>query len=132
MSVLRALYRYGVVGSFLRPAALKQARLDFAEGKITREELTAVGEFRRGSWRLDFMWAFDGVGHHPTKTGLRFRDENAIERIRKASKFIPLDRLCLSPQCGFASCELGNKLTEEEQWAKAALGRDIAKEVWSE
>ena len=34
-----------------------------------------------------------------------------------------LDRLYLSPQCGFASCEIGNKLTEEEQWAKLALGK---------
>ncbi|MFR8347308.1 MAG: hypothetical protein ACLVAS_11815 [Mediterraneibacter gnavus] len=36
----------------------------------------------------------------------------------------------LSPQCGFASCEIGNKLTEEEQWAKLALVKEIAKEVW--
>ena len=34
----------------------------------------------------------------------------------QATKYIPLDRLCLSPQCGFASCDIGNKLTEEEQW----------------
>ena len=373
MSDLCAPYRYDVVGSFLRPASLKQARLDFAEGKITREELTAAedeairdlvakekavglkfvtdGEFRRNSWHLDFMWAFEGVGHHPTKTGLRFHDEAAmlddtyltgkvsvghhpfvdhfkfvqsiagddvavkqtipapaqfleqmilpfaqenstkyyssdweelvediaagyrkvirelydagcrnlqfddcswgmvvdprapqifgvtltglknvmelllkinnlalegkpkdmvvnthvcrgnfhsswassggydrvaqtlfarenvdnfylefddersggfepleavagdkkvvlglitskspkledkeqvIERIHEAAKYIPLDRLCLSTQCGFASCEIGNKLSEEEQWTKVALVRDIAKEVWGE
>jgi methionine synthase II (cobalamin-independent) len=40
-----------------------------------------------------------------------------IERIHQAEQYIPLDRLCVSPQCGFASCEIGNKLTEEEQWA---------------
>jgi len=372
MNDLRAPYRYDVVGSFLRPERLKAARLDFAAGKLTREELTAVedeairdlvakekaiglkfitdGEFRRNSWHLDFMWAFEGVGHHPTTTGLRFHDEAAmlddtyltgkvsvghhpfvdhfkfvqslvgeddvavkqtipapaqfleqmilpfaqenskkyyatdweelvediaagyrkvirelydagcrnlqfddcswgmvvdprapqifgvtltglknvmelllrinnlalegkpadmvvnthvcrgnfhsswassggydrvaqtlfarekvdnfylefddersggfepleavagekkvvlglitskspkleekekvIQRIHEATKFIPLDRLCLSPQCGFASCEIGNKLTEEEQWAKVALVRDIAQEVW--
>ena len=45
-------------------------------------------------------------------------------------KYIPLDRLYLSPQCGFASCEIGNKLTEEEQWAKLTLVKEIAKEVW--
>lgn len=52
------------------------------------------------------------------------------ERIRKAAQYIPLERLCLSPQCGFASCEIGNKLTEEEQWAKLRLVQDVAKEVW--
>ena len=53
-----------------------------------------------------------------------------IARIREAEKYVPLDRLYLSPQCGFASCEIGNKLTEDEQWAKVALVREIAEEVW--
>ena len=53
-----------------------------------------------------------------------------IARIHDAAKYIPLDRLCLSPQCGFASCEIGNKLTEAQQWAKLALVKEIAKEVW--
>ena len=58
-------------------------------------------------------------------------DEQAIiDRINEAAKYIPLDRLCLSPQCGFASCEIGNKLTEEEQWAKLRLVKKIAKKVW--
>ena len=54
------------------------------------------------------------------------------ERIMKAAEYIPLDRLCLSPQCGFASCEIGNKLTEEEQWAKLRLVQEVAKEVWGD
>lgn len=53
-------------------------------------------------------------------------------RIAEAAKYVPLENLCLSPQCGFASCEIGNKLTEEEQWAKVALVQEIAREVWSE
>ncbi len=56
--------------------------------------------------------------------------EKVIARIHEAEKYIPLDRLCLSPQCGFASCEIGNKLTEEEQWAKLQLVKEIAEEVW--
>ena len=56
--------------------------------------------------------------------------EDVIARIHDASRYIPLDRLCLSPQCGFASCEIGNKLTEEQQWAKLALVKEIAEEVW--
>ncbi len=53
-----------------------------------------------------------------------------IARINEAAKYIPLERLCLSPQCGFASCEIGNKLTEEQQWAKLKLVKEIAEEVW--
>jgi methionine synthase II (cobalamin-independent) len=53
-----------------------------------------------------------------------------IKRIHEAEKYIPLERLYLSPQCGFASCEIGNKLTEEEQWAKLKLVKEIAEEVW--
>ena len=58
--------------------------------------------------------------------------EVVIKRIHEAAKYIPLDRLYLSPQCGFASCEIGNKLTEEEQWAKLKLVKEIAEEVWGE
>lgn len=56
--------------------------------------------------------------------------KKVIARIYEAAEYIPLDRLCLSPQCGFASCEIGNKLTEEEQWAKLKLVKEIAEEVW--
>lgn len=56
--------------------------------------------------------------------------EEHIHAFVVAAKYIPLDRLYLSPQCGFASCEIGNKLTEEEQWAKLALVKEIAEEVW--
>ena len=55
-----------------------------------------------------------------------------VERIKEASKYVPLDHLCLSPQCGFASCECGNKLTEDEQWAKLALVKRVAERVWAD
>ena len=55
---------------------------------------------------------------------------SVIARIHEAEKYIPLDRLYLSPQCSFASCEIGTKLTEEEQWSKLALVKEIAEEVW--
>ena len=62
----------------------------------------------------------------------KLEDKNTvIARIHEAAKYIQLDRLYLSPQCGFASCEIGNKLTEEEQWAKLKLVKEIAEEVWS-
>ncbi|HCW23094.1 MAG TPA: 5-methyltetrahydropteroyltriglutamate--homocysteine methyltransferase, partial [Lachnospiraceae bacterium] len=43
-----------------------------------------------------------------------------------------LERLYLSPQCGFASCEIGNRLSQQQQWDKLALVRRIAKKVWGE
>lgn len=70
------------------------------------------------------------LGLITTKSPVLEDKEAVIARIHKAAKYVPLDRLCLSPQCGFASCEIGNKLAEEEQWAKLALVREIAEEVW--
>jgi 5-methyltetrahydropteroyltriglutamate--homocysteine methyltransferase len=51
-------------------------------------------------------------------------------RIEQAAKFVPLDQLCLSPQCGFASSEEGNVVAEEEQWAKLRMIVEVAEEVW--
>ena len=70
------------------------------------------------------------LGLITTKTPKLENKQKVIERIHEAAKYVPLERLCLSPQCGFASCEIGNKLTEEEQWAKLRLVREIAEEVW--
>lgn len=70
------------------------------------------------------------LGLITTKTPKLEDKQMVINRIHEAAQYIPLERLCLSPQCGFASCEVGNKLTEEEQWAKLALVKEIAEEVW--
>ena len=70
------------------------------------------------------------LGLITTKTPALENKKAVIARIHEAAKYIPLDRLCLSPQCGFASCEIGNKLTEEEQWDKLRLVKEIAEEVW--
>ena len=70
------------------------------------------------------------LGLITTKSSVLENKEHIIARIKEAEKYIPLERLCLSPQCGFASTEEGNILTEEEQWAKLRLVRDIALEVW--
>lgn len=72
------------------------------------------------------------LGLITTKTPELEDKEKVIARIHEAAKYIPLDRLYLSPQCGFASCEIGNKLTEAEQWAKLALVKEIAEEVWGD
>jgi hypothetical protein len=81
MSTLKTPFRYDFVGSFLRPQKLKDAKADFAAGKITQDELEKItddcvrdivakqkaagfhaitdGEFRRKFWHLDFMWGFE-------------------------------------------------------------------------
>ncbi len=100
MCRLQTPFSYDFVGSFLRPEKLKEARRAFDQGKLDADALKAVedeaitdlvtkiknlgyhvitdGEFRRATWHLDFMWAFDGIGHKPTKTGLPFHDEAAM------------------------------------------------------
>ncbi len=72
------------------------------------------------------------LGLVTTKRGeLEQRDE-ILRRIEAASKFAPLDQLCLSPQCGFSSTYEGNDITLDQQRAKLAMIVDIAKEVWGE
>jgi methionine synthase II (cobalamin-independent) len=71
------------------------------------------------------------LGLVTTKTG-RLENRDEIERrIEAATKYIDLDQLCLSPQCGFASTEEGNLLSEDEQWAKLALIVEVADKVWT-
>ena len=70
------------------------------------------------------------LGLLTSKAGaLESRDE-IKRRIEEAAKYVPVDQLCLSPQCGFASTEEGNVLSEEEQWAKLRAIVEIAEEVW--
>lgn len=70
------------------------------------------------------------LGLITTKSPILEDKQAVINRVKEASKYVPLDRLYLSPQCGFASCEIGNKLTEKEQWDKLALVKEIAEEIW--
>jgi 5-methyltetrahydropteroyltriglutamate--homocysteine methyltransferase len=70
------------------------------------------------------------LGLVTSKTGTLENKEFIKRRIDEASKFAPLERLCLSPQCGFASTEEGNVLAEDEQWRKLELIVETAREVW--
>lgn len=70
------------------------------------------------------------LGLVTSKTGELEDRETIIKRIHEAAQYLPLEQLALSPQCGFASCECGNILTEEAQWAKIALIKSIAEEIW--
>jgi len=70
------------------------------------------------------------LGLVTTKTGALESRDTIKRRIEEAAKFTDLDRLCLSPQCGFASTEEGNTLAEDEEWAKLRMIVELAEEVW--
>ena len=70
------------------------------------------------------------LGLVTSKSGRLESKDEIKRRIEQAAKFVPLDQLCLSPQCGFASTEEGNVLAEDEQWAKLRMIVEIADEVW--
>ncbi len=70
------------------------------------------------------------LGLITSKSGALEKKDDIKRRIEEATKYVSLDQLCLSPQCGFASTEEGNVLTEDEQWAKLRLVVEIADEVW--
>lgn len=73
---------------------------------------------------------FAVLGLVTTKSGTIEHPADIKKRIEEASKFLPKEQLCLSTQCGFASTEEGNILTEEEQWEKIKFVVQTAKEVW--
>ena len=70
------------------------------------------------------------LGLVTSKSGRLEPRDDIKRRIDEATKFVPLEQLCLSPQCGFASTEEGNVLAEEEQWAKLRMIVELADEVW--
>jgi 5-methyltetrahydropteroyltriglutamate--homocysteine methyltransferase len=72
------------------------------------------------------------LGLVTSKSGALENKDYIKRRIDEATKYVPLDQLCLSPQCGFASTEEGNVLSEDEQWAKLRMIVELAAEVWGQ
>jgi 5-methyltetrahydropteroyltriglutamate--homocysteine methyltransferase len=70
------------------------------------------------------------LGIVTTKSGALESRDALKRRIDEAAKYVDIDQLCLSPQCGFASTEEGNILAEDEQWAKLRMIVELAEEVW--
>jgi 5-methyltetrahydropteroyltriglutamate--homocysteine methyltransferase len=70
------------------------------------------------------------LGLITSKFGKLEAKDEIKRRIDQAAKFADFDQFCLSPQCGFASGEQGNLLSEDEQWAKLRFVVEVAKEVW--
>ena len=72
------------------------------------------------------------LGLVSTKSPVLENKDNLKRRIEQASRYVPLENLCISPQCGFASSHHGNLLTEDDQWRKLALVVEVAREVWGD
>ena len=70
------------------------------------------------------------LGLVTSKSGTLESKDELKRRIDEAAKYVDIDQLCLSPQCGFASTEEGNVLTEEQQWAKLKMIVELSEEVW--
>jgi 5-methyltetrahydropteroyltriglutamate--homocysteine methyltransferase len=70
------------------------------------------------------------LGLITTKSGELENPEGVKARLEEAAKYVAKSQICLSPQCGFASTEEGNALTEAQQWDKVRLVTQIASEVW--
>jgi len=72
------------------------------------------------------------LGLVTTKVGALESSRELTDRIREASQYVPLERLCLSPQCGFSSTVEGNDITEDQQWAKLERVVATSREVWGD
>lgn len=122
----------------MRLSILSNVNLDMLSGLLKKEnEVFQTDGY--GEWiTYDFkpLRFINGqrvvLGLVTSKTAALENPEDLKERIREAAAYVPLENLCLSPQCGFASTEEGNILTEEEQWAKIRLVAQVAEEVWQD
>ena len=72
------------------------------------------------------------LGLVTTKVGELEPQQELIERVREAAHYIPLENMCLSPQCGFSSTVHGNEITHDEQWRKLELVVNTAREIWGD
>jgi 5-methyltetrahydropteroyltriglutamate--homocysteine methyltransferase len=67
-----------------------------------------------------------------TKVGDPESREALVARVKEAARFMPLENMSLSPQCGFSSTVEGNEITEDQQWTKLRLVVDTAREIWGD
>ena len=114
-------FRADHVGSLIRPPDLRDAHTQLNQGKLPREKKITAD---------DFTFTRAVLGLISTKlAGLEPKDA-VKRRIDEAARHIDLDRLCLSPQCGFASSDQTDRFTISDQERKLAHLVEIAREVW--
>ncbi|WP_020617367.1 5-methyltetrahydropteroyltriglutamate--homocysteine S-methyltransferase [Paenibacillus daejeonensis] len=119
---------YAGVGGGYEPIAEQLLGIDRYAGFYLEYDTDRAGDFQPLRFLKDHQQVV--LGLFSSKFGELEDKEAILQRIEEARQYVDLDRICLSPQCGFASTEEGNHLTEEQQWRKLAFIREIAEEIW--
>lgn len=119
---------YAGVGGGYEPIAETLLSIDNYSGYYLEFDTERAGDFKP----LRFLKENQQVvlGLFSSKFGELESKEDILKRLEEAKQYVDLDRICLSPQCGFASTEEGNHLTEEQQWSKLAFIKEVADEIW--
>ncbi|WP_413406708.1 5-methyltetrahydropteroyltriglutamate--homocysteine S-methyltransferase [Paenibacillus amylolyticus] len=116
------------VGGGYEPIAQTLLSIDNYSGFYLEFDTERAGDFKPLRFLKDNQQVV--LGLFSSKFGELENKEDILKRIEEAKQYVDLDRICLSPQCGFASTEEGNHLTEEQQWSKLAFIKEIAEELW--
>ena len=157
MSKINPPFRADHVGSLLRPEALLKARQRYHNKEISKEALREVedqhiaevlfNELNVDAYFLEYddersrdfaplRFVPDGktvvLGLVTTKLPDLEFSRDLIQRIKKAGQYLPLENMCLSPQCGFSSTVHGNEINENDQWSKLELVVNTAREIWGD
>lgn len=116
------------VGGGYEPIAQTLLGIDNYSGFYLEFDTDRAGDFKPLRFLKDSQQVV--LGLFSSKVGELESKKNILKRIEEAQQYVDLNRICLSPQCGFASTEEGNHLTEEQQWRKLAFIKEIAEEIW--
>ncbi|AWB46597.1 5-methyltetrahydropteroyltriglutamate--homocysteine methyltransferase [Paenibacillus sp. CAA11] len=119
---------YAGVGGGYEPIAQTLLSIDNYSGFYLEFDTERAGDFKPLRFLKDNQQVV--LGLFSSKFGELENKEDILKRIEEAKQYVDLNRICLSPQCGFASTEEGNHLTEEQQWRKIAFIKEIAEEIW--
>lgn len=138
--------RADVIGSLLRPPYLLDAKRGFEEGRIQRDELEgaedrAVDELIALQEHVGLEVVTDGERHVPedkhvvlglvgTKNLETPTVKNLLDRLDEAARIVPRERLAISPQCGFSTSIVGNRITPDDQRRKLERVVAVAREFW--
>ncbi|OZB93660.1 5-methyltetrahydropteroyltriglutamate--homocysteine S-methyltransferase [Paenibacillus sp. XY044] len=119
---------YAGVGGGYEPIAQTLLSIDNYSGYYLEFDTERAGDFKPLRFLKDNQQVV--LGLFSSKFGELENKADILKRIEEATQYVDLNRICLSPQCGFASTEEGNHLTEEQQWRKLAFIKEIAEEIW--
>lgn len=119
---------YAGVGGGYEPIAQTLLGIDNYSGYYLEFDTERAGDFKPLRFLRDNQQVV--LGLFSSKFGELENKADILKRIEEATQYVDLNRICLSPQCGFASTEEGNHLTEEQQWSKLAFIKEIAEEIW--